>query len=109
MVGRDVTLVTRERVGTDPLGAPVWAESETVVHDCLVAPGATDSLDESRPEGATVAYTVHWPKTFSGSLKGLSVLIDGERFDVLGDPRPYMAANCPTRWWIKSEVGHVRG
>lgn len=109
MVGRDVTLVTRERTGADPLGAPTFSESETVVHDCLVAPGATDDLGEGRPEGASVSYTVHWPKTFSGSLKGCSVVIDGERLEVIGDPRPYMAGNCPTRWWIKSEVGHVRG
>ena len=112
MDGMAVTLVTRAEAGVDGFNMPVYEEASETVEDCLVCPGSTRDLDESRPEGAEVAYTVVWPKAFTGSIKGAQVIIpdvdEDERFDVVGDPRP-VPHNCPTRWNRISEVGHVAG
>lgn len=110
MRGRAVTVERRVRVGDDPFGGPLWREERERVEGCLVSPGATAPIGEDRPEGASVAFTVAWPKVYTAPLKGCTVEIDGVegRFAVSGDPRP-VPDNCPTRWNRVSEVSHVEG
>lgn len=104
-----VTIVSRKTV-YDDLHEPV---SEAVAErdvDAVVAPGATADLDASRPEGATVAYTVHLPRDMAGiRLKGCSVRVRGEELRVLGDPRPYAPAACPGRWCYPVELEAADG
>lgn len=98
---------------TDRFGNAVYTFSEgTTVHGVLVSPGATDDLEASRPEGAEVAYTLHFPKAFSDSLEGCIVTLPAPwagDYRVIGDPHPYMAANTPTPWHMAVEVEAVYG
>lgn len=86
------------------------------VHDVLVEPGATESLEASRPDGAKVAYTLHFPKTYSGNLEGCYVELPepweapmGRMYRVVGRPGQYMDANTPTRWHMPVEVEVAHG
>lgn len=115
MRGTTVTVLrpgepTRDRFGNDVPGKPV----EEPVEGVLVAPGPTSEMEASRPEGVSVAYTLHFPKTYTASLEGCSVALpepwaneDGYR--VIGDPRPYMDANTPGRWNRPVEVEAAHG
>lgn len=110
MRGETVVVVRRERTGTGPGNTPIYGDVETTVHDVLVAPGPRqDVVESNRPDGVEVAFNLHFPKTFSGSLRGAQVVVRGEPFDVIGDPRPYTLANTPTRWWMPVEVERVDG
>jgi len=82
------------------------------VDDVLIAPGATESLEASRPEGVQVAYTLHFPKTFSGTLEGCEVVLPAPwagTYRVIGCPSPYMDENTPTRWHMPVEVEAAHG
>lgn len=109
--GEDVVVVRREQVGTLPGNTPEYAEVETTVENVLVAPGArADVFDAERPDGTTVVFNLHFPKTFSGSLRNASVKVrGGEPLAVIGDPQPYTGANTPGDWHMPVEVERVDG
>ena len=94
---------TTDRFGEPIEGTPI----ETVVDNVLVAPGATQDLEASREDGVTVALTLHFPKTFTGDLRGCSVVLTGQHagtYRVIGNPEPYMDVNTPTDWHMPVEV-----
>lgn len=99
--GIAVTVLRPVEGAADRLGNPTHTYVPETVADVLVQPGVTDDLDADRPEGDTAALTLHFPKTYAGTLRGCAVVLpppwEGE-WRVVGDPLPYMAANCPTRW-----------
>ena len=111
--GQSVTVLTPNTDGTDRLGEPIYIEpTETTVENVLIVPGATADLEASRPDGVTVALTLHFPKTFSGDLRGCSVVITGDyagTYRVIGEPYPYMVVNTPTSWYMPVEVEAVHG
>lgn len=95
---------------TDPFGAPVEGDPEReTVDGVLVTPGATSDLDATRPEGVSVALTVHFPRGYGKSLKGCMVEHGGEAYRVIGDPQPYMDAGVPGPWTVPVEVERVDG
>lgn len=103
------TVETVERT-FDDLGEPTGSSATSEEVAVLVAPGSTADLDASRPNGAQVALTLHFPKTWSGvSLKGAHVTVRGRRYRVVGDPQPYTAANTPGRFNMPVEVEAVDG
>jgi len=107
--GEEVAVV-RPVVVVDELGEPAGAgEALESVPDVVVAPGATEDLDASRPEGVSVAYTLCFPKDYQGDLKGCSVEVRGERFRVVGDPQRYTPENTPGKWNLTVEVERVDG
>lgn len=82
------------------------------VDNVLIVPGATSDLEASRPEGVSVAFTLHFPKTFSGSLECALVELPepyNGTYRVIGNPRPYMDVNTPTQWHMPVEVENVHG
>ena len=86
--------------------------AEQRVDNVLIVPGATADLEAGRPEGVRVAFTLHFPKTFSDSLEGSLVELPapfGGRYRVIGNPKPYMDANTPTPWHMPAEVEQVHG
>ena len=104
-----VAIVSRQPV-YDDLHAPVSEAVDVREVEAVVAPGATADLDASRPEGATVAYTVHLPRDMAGiRLKGCSVRVRGEELRVVGDPRPYAPETCPGRWCYPVELEAADG
>ena len=94
----------------DELGEPTGATAtETTVDNVVVCPGATADLDSTRPNGVTVAYTLCFPKTFTGELKGCAVEVRGERFRVVGGPQRHTEANTPGPWNLTVEVTRTDG
>lgn len=101
---------TFEAVGADPFGRPTTSEVVQEVENVLVCPGASSDVFESnRPDGASVKYTLHFPKTFSGDLEGAKVEVRGNWYDVVGRPDHYTMENTPGDWWMTVEAGGVNG
>lgn len=105
----EAVTVLRPSVERDDLGETT--EGEPVREDvrCVVCPGATSDMDATRPEGVTVAYTIHFPKTYAGSLRGCSVEVRGETYDVVGDPQRTTDAATPGPWNLAVEVTRADG
>lgn len=94
----------------DELGEPIGdGETREEVPNVVVAPGATADLDASRPEGVSVAYTLGFPKTYEGDLRGCEVEVGGERFRVVGDPKRLTPENTPGAWNYTAEVERIDG
>lgn len=107
--GETVT-VTRSSVAYDELGEPTAAETSTeAVAGVLVAPGATADLDSTRPNGVTVAFTLHFPKTYAGDLKDAVVGVRGIDCKVVGDPQRYAESDTPGEWNMTVEVTRTDG
>ena len=105
MHGETVVVISRTETGRGPGNTPVWAESETTVGNVLVVPGPrADVLESNRPMGVDVAFTLHFPKTVTGSLRGCRVRVRGETFHVVGDPRAYQDNLTPGEWNRPVEV-----
>lgn len=113
MRGVSVTVVRPELVDIDRFGNAVIRSTGTeTVDDVIIAPGATADMEASRPEGVTVAFTLHFPKGYSESLEGCEVILPAPwagTYRVIGNPRPYMDANTPTRWHMPVEVEAAHG
>ena len=106
--------VLRPGVGVkDRLGNMVNSNyEEETVDNVLVAPGATKELEAARPEGVDVAYSLHFPKTYTGTLEGCKVELPSPwtgTYRVIGDPREYMDVNTPTQWHMPVEVEAAHG
>lgn len=96
----------------DRFGNATETWEQFTVDDVLISPGATSDLEASRPEGVRVAYTLHFPKSFIGSLEGCKVTLPAPysgTYRVIGAPMQYMDANCPTRWHMPVEVEVAHG
>lgn len=107
--GEPVTVV-RPSPSKDDLGEPVWGEPvRTAVPDVLVTPGATADMGASRPNGATVAFTLGFPKTFREPLRGCSVEVRGRAYEVVGDPQPLTPENVPGPYNYTVEVTRSDG
>lgn len=107
--GETVTVIRRE-FERDELGEP---SSERVtretVGNVVVAPGSTSDLDASRPEGVTVSFTLCFPKSYGGDLRGCSVEVRGTEYSVAGDPQRYTSENTPGDWNLTAEVTRTDG
>lgn len=107
--GETVTVRNVEQA-FDELGEPTVATAtETVVDNVVVCPGATADLDSTRPNGATVAYTLCFPKGCGVELKDASVVVRGAEYRVVGDPKRYTAQNVPGPWDLTCEVTRTDG
>lgn len=96
----------------DRFGNATYTYTSQTVDNVLVAPGATNDLEAARPEGVTVAYTLHFPKSFTEKLEGCIVTLPAPwagDYRVIGDPKPYIDANTPTRWHTPVEVEAAHG
>lgn len=98
----------------DRFGNVTTTYERTTVTDVLVSPGATADLEASRPEGVTVAFTLHFPKTFTETLEGCEIELpspwnSGNPYKVIGAPAPYIDENTPTRWHMQAEVESAHG
>lgn len=107
--GEQVAVIRRE-MARDELGEPAEGEeTREVVENVVVAPGSTSDLDASRPDGVTVTYTLCFPKTFSGELRGCSIEVRGIEYEVVGDPQRYTPESTPGEWNLTVEVTRTDG
>ncbi len=104
-----VVVIRPAEAGRDLMNAPVyeWADEEPVA--VVVAPGATDDLGVSRPEGVSVALTLHFPKSYTASLRGCRVRVREAVYSVVGDPQPYASENTPGLYNRPVEVEATHG
>ena len=110
MKGETVKVKTFVTTGTDPFGGSISTETVSVVDNVLVQPGAcADIIESNRPNGSSIRYTLHFPKTFYEDLEGCQVEVRGNWYDVVGKPDHYTLENTPTQWWLTVEVGAVNG
>lgn len=105
MIFGETVEVVRPVVEYDELNEPVEGEPETeLVDNVLVAPGSTTDMDEKRPQGVSVVFTLHFPKTYTKPLRGCQIKVRGTLYEVVGDPQPYTEANVPGDWSMPVEV-----
>ena len=109
--GVDVTVMRPYDSGTDRFNNAVYGMTGESVGNVLVAPGATNDLEASRPEGAHVDYTLHFPRDYVDDLEGCDVLLPAPwstYCHVIGKPQKYIDANTPTPWNypVECEVAH---
>lgn len=109
LIPTEVVTVVRPTVERDDLGESTLGEPTREAVRCVVCPGATSDMDATRPEGVTVAYTLHFPKTYAGSLRGCSVEVRGEAYDVVGDPQRTTDAATPGPFDMAVEVTRADG
>lgn len=109
LIPTETVTVLRPTVERDDLGEPVETEASREEVRCVVCPGATADMDATRPEGVTVAYTLHFPKTYAGGLRGCSVEVRGTRYDVVGDPQRTTDAATPGPFNMAAEVTRADG
>ena len=109
LIPTEAVTVLRPSVERDDLGEPTEGEPAREEVRCVVCPGATSDMDATRPEGVTVAYTLHFPKTYAGSLRGCSVEVRGTRYDVVGDPQRTTDAATPGPFNLAVEVTRADG
>ena len=113
MKGISVTVLRQTAATVDRFGNEVPGEpTRETVADVLIEPGATSDLEASRPEGVQVAYSLHFPKAYSGDLEGCEIELPAPwtgTYRVIGNPGRYMDANTPTRWNMPVEVERAYG
>ena len=110
--GVAVDVYSEVESGKDRFGNVIYTTTKTTVENVLVAPGATSDLEAARPEGVRVAYTLHFPKTFNGTLEGAIIELPAPwtgRYSVIGEPTSYIDANTPTLWHMPVEVQAAHG
>ena len=109
LTGEDVAVLTRT-VGYDEHMEEVETWERETVENVLVFPGSTsDVRDSVRPDGTRAAYTLGFPKGFTGSLRGCRIEVRGAVYSVIGDPHPATPDNIPGRWNMNVEVEAVDG
>lgn len=102
--GTDVC-VLRPSYSRDAYGNEEVSWSREAVGDVLVAPASSeDASGPGRPHAASASVRFAFPKGYSSPLRGCLVEACGRTWSVVGDPRPNMAGNCPTRWWYTAEA-----
>ena len=109
LIPTESVTIVRPTAGRDDLGEITEGEPTREEVHCVVCPGATSGMGATRPEGVTVAYTLHFPKTYAGSLRGCSVEVRGTRYDVVGDPQRTTDAATPGPWNLAVEVTSADG
>lgn len=111
MIGERVVVHRSEMVGKNAHNQPIYEWVEETVDNVIVAPGPrTDIPEVARPDGTTVAWSLHFPKRYSHSLRGARISVRGEEpARVIGDPKPYTPENTPGDWNLPVEVERADG
>lgn len=113
--GITATVYKPKEAAKDRLGNTTKTWESVKVDNVLVSPLSGEDLETSRPEGVNVALTLHFPKSFTASLKGCEVALPAPwalahgRYRVIGDPMPYIDANVPNAWNRPVNVEAVHG
>lgn len=97
--GDVIQLKTRETGGIDEFGNKRASFRQSIsVSNVLVAPTSSQDLGPERPDGDATIMTFHFPKTYTGKLKGCLIGWGGSWWEVIGDPRPYSKDSTPGVW-----------
>lgn len=97
--GVQVTVSAPQDDGQDELGNRrlTWGRPMPV-GNVLVSPASSQDLAASRPDGDATVMVFHFPKTYTGSLRGCRIQWNGADYEVMGNPQAYMDHATPTLW-----------
>lgn len=85
-----VKVKTPQVTGKDTLNNDIIGyRSETV--ECIVNDPATDDKSFPRDWYSNSSLKVTFPETLKGSIENCIVVIDGEEYEVEGDPKPVLS------------------
>lgn len=97
--GMDVVLITKEEVGKDIFGAPIYRDVEEVVENVLVAPTtADDVIDPTELNGKKLVYTLGIPKKDTHRWIDCEVRFFGMTFKSFGLPTQGIDELIPGEW-----------
>lgn len=103
--GITVTLISKNKAGTDPFGAPVYVLSEVDVENVLVAPvSSDDAINQLNLTGRKAVYTLAIPKGDANVWEGQEVRFFNERWRVVGIPTQGIEDMIPLSWNKKVQV-----
>ena len=103
--GISIILYTKNKVGEDEFGAPVYEELPEVVNDVLVGePEGSDVTDTLNLTGKRLAYTIAIPKGDTHEWRDRKVEFFGRKFRTFGEPVEGIEGMIPLRWNKKVKV-----
>lgn len=103
--GISIILYTKNKVGEDEFGAPVYEELPEVVNDVLVGePEGSDVTDTLNITGKRLAYTLAIPKGDTHEWRDRKVEFFGRKFRTFGEPVEGIEGMIPLRWNKKVKV-----
>lgn len=103
--GISIILYTKNKVGEDEFGAPVYEELPEVVNDVLVGePEGSDVTDTLNLTGKRLAYTLAIPKGDTHEWRARKVEFFGRKFRTFGEPVEGIEGMIPLRWNKKVKV-----
>lgn len=103
--GISIILYTKNKVGEDEFGAPVYEELPEVVNDVLVGePEGSDVTDTLNLTGKRIAYTLAIPKGDTHEWRDRKVEFFGRKFRTFGEPVEGIEGMIPLRWNKKVKV-----
>ena len=103
--GISIILYTKNKVGEDEFGAPVYEELPEVVNDVLVGePEGSDVTDTLNLTGKRLAYTLAIPKGDTHEWRDRKVEFFGRKFRTFGEPVEGIEWMIPLRWNKKVKV-----
>lgn len=103
--GISIILYTKNKVGEDEFGAPVYEELPEVVNDVLVGePEGSDVTDTLNLTGKRLAYTLAIPKGDTHEWRDRKVEFFGRKFRTFGEPVEGIDGMIPLRWNKKVKV-----
>lgn len=103
--GISIILYTKNKVGEDEFGAPVYEELPEVVNDVLIGePEGSDVTDTLNLTGKRLAYTLAIPKGDTHEWRDRKVEFFGRKFRTFGEPVEGIEGMIPLRWNKKVKV-----
>ena len=111
--GISIILYTKNKVGEDEFGAPVYEELPELVNDVLVGEPSGDVVvryflhdvtDTLNLTGKRLAYTLAIPKGDTHEWRDRKVEFFGRKFRTFGEPVEGIEGMIPLRWNKKVKV-----
>lgn len=103
--GISIILYTKNKVGEDEFGDPVYEELPEVVNDVLVGePEGSDVTDTLNLTGKRLAYTLAIPKGDTHEWRDRKVEFFRRKFRTFGEPVEGIEGMIPLRWNKKVKV-----
>ena len=103
--GVSVTLIESSLVGQNPLGEPIYEESEITVENVLIAPMISeDIINQLNLTGRKAEYVLGIPKGDTHEWENKEVRFFGERWKVFGKPLQGLDHLIPLEWNKKVTV-----
>lgn len=115
--GEDVLVIRVEKkLPPDAFGEPIELEYNPERVYVIVDPSTSNDSasgaevdSDGRNQSADITFVLHFPKTYTESLKDAMVIVRGIRCRVIGDPQPYTSENCPGKYNRPVRVRVIHG